>query len=179
METASAVALLEGLEKLLRLSGTGQGQAQQLVLVRGSIGLVVIICPCCDQSCWPQCRGTCQGPAQLGPQLAVELAWQAYLGTLWYRALWVTADWYQLLSQAAVGGHGRQMAWCPGWFGGFTGLGPQGVVWVWYLPLQSRQWLSHRIEETRACLSLHLPISSCNSLQLHPRTDLKSHTVFE
>lgn len=77
---------------------------------------------------------------------------------------WVPAGWCQPLSQAAVGGHGRQMAWCPGWCRRvhgpgltgltFTGLGPQGAVRVCYLPLQSRQGLGRSREGTRASLSL-------------------------
>lgn len=102
---------------------------------------------------------------------------------------WVPAGWCQLLSRAAVGGRGRQMVWCPGWCWRvhrpgltgltFTGLGPQGAVRVWYLPLQSRQGLGHRREGTRACLSLCLPVSSCDPLQLHPRAAPMSHTLFE
>ncbi|KAM6278732.1 cullin-9-like isoform 3-T3 [Porphyrio hochstetteri] len=83
-------------------------------------------------------------------------------------------------------GHGRQMAWCPGWCWrvrgpGLTGLtfialGPQEPVWVWYLPLQSRQGLGRRREDKE---HVHLSVSSCDTPRLHPRAVPAPHTLFE
>lgn len=96
---------------------------------------------------------------------------------------WGPAGWCQPLSQAAVGGHGRQMAWCPGWCWRvhgpgltgltFTGLGPQGAGAV--SPPLSRQGLVCRRWGQE---HIHLPVS-CNPLQLHSRDAPMSHTLFE
>jgi len=160
---------------------------------RGRAGLVgpAQPLPPPQRPCRLQHRGTCLGPARLGPRLAGELARQAQLGRAGgaLSPFGVPAGWCHPLSQAAVGGRGRQAAWCPGWcwrvhgpsLAGltFTGLGPQGAVRVWDLPLQSRQGLGRGREGTRACPSLRLPVPSCDPPQLRPRAAPASHTLFE
>lgn len=136
-----------GLEKLLRLCCRGQGQHSS---ARLAVGLARVV------QGWWVLLSTC--PLHRAIWLAAALGnlpGSSPAGTLaGYRAglagasaesgaqspSWGSAGWCQPLSQAAVGGQGRQMAWCPGWCWRvhgpgltgltFMGLGPQdaGVV---------------------------------------------------